>query len=102
MTEETKETTSEKADDPVAAAILEAMEDGRTPTIQDIARQIAEQKKKPGKKPGDKPDLWRRYMTAVRQQAVHMARTGRIEIVRKGKVIDPKEVKGLVRLRLPG
>jgi len=92
MTEKT-----EKADDPVATAILEVLKGGQTPTIQDIARQIAGQKKKPN----DKPDLWRRYMTAVRQQAVHMARAGRIEIVRKGKVIDPKEVKGLVRLRLP-
>ena len=40
-------------------------------------------------------------MNAVRQQAIHLARQGRIEIVRKGRPVDPNKVKGVVRLRLP-
>lgn len=98
MTDEAEETKVVKTDDPIVIAILAALQGGKTPTVQDIARQIAEQKKKPK----DKPDLWRRYMTAVKQQAIHMARTGRIEIIRKGEAIDPREAKGLYRLRLPG
>ncbi|MHA1599090.1 MAG: DUF3253 domain-containing protein [Alphaproteobacteria bacterium] len=92
MTENT-----EKTEDPVAVAILAALQGGQTPTVQDVARQIAEQKKKPK----DKPDLWRRYMMAVKQQAIHMARDGRIEIVRNGEAVDPRKAKGLFRLRLP-
>ena len=47
------------------------------------------------------PELWRRYMNAVRQQATHLARQGRLEILRKGQPVDPKNFKGVVRLRLP-
>ena len=39
-------------------------------------------------------------MTPVKQQMVHLARTGRIEIVRKGEVVDPEEFRGIVRMRL--
>jgi hypothetical protein len=52
-------------------------------------------------KPADVHELWRRYMNAVRQQATHLARQGRIEITRKGQPVDPKNFKGVVRLRLP-
>ena len=40
-------------------------------------------------------------MNAVRQQMVHLARQGRIEIVRRGRPVDPNDFKGVVRLRLP-
>ena len=46
------------------------------------------------------PDLWRRYLNAVRQQSIHLARAGRIEILRKGKPADPNNFKGVYRLRL--
>ena len=49
----------------------------------------------------DPPDLWRRYLQAVRQQATFLARAGRLQIVRGGKVQDPNDFKGLVKLRLP-
>ena len=52
-------------------------------------------------KPKDPPDLWRRYLKAVKQQMVHLARAGRIEITRKGQPVDPNDFKGVVRLRLP-
>ncbi|MEC8198924.1 MAG: DUF3253 domain-containing protein, partial [Pseudomonadota bacterium] len=48
----------------------------------------------------DPPDFWRRYLNAVRQQAKHLARMGRIEILRKGKPVDPNDFKGVYRLRL--
>ena len=66
-------------DDPVAAA-----------------RRCAEGRRRQN----DPPDLWRRYLNAVRQQAIHLARAGRIEILRKGKPVDPNDFKGVYRLRL--
>lgn len=48
----------------------------------------------------DKQDAWRRFLNPVRQQAIHLARTGRIEIMRKGEVADPEDFKGLWRMRL--
>jgi len=64
----------------------------------DVARAFADARAKPG----DPPQLWRRYLPAVKQQMVHLARTGRIEILRKGQPVDPNDFKGVVRLRLPG
>ncbi|MBT3237341.1 MAG: DUF3253 domain-containing protein [Rhodospirillaceae bacterium] len=95
MNENTEEEKVVKMDDPVVVSIMIAVQGGNTPTVQDVARQIADEKKKPK----DGPDLWRRYMKAVKQQAIHMARAGRIEIIRKGEAIDPREAKGLFRLR---
>ena len=95
--ENTEETEAVAVDDPIVTAILASLADDKTPTFQDVARQIADQRRKPK----DGPNLWRRYMIAVRQQAVHLAKTGRIEIVRKGEVADPTDFKGIVRMRLP-
>lgn len=63
----------------------------------DVARAFAAARAKPG----DGPQAWRRYMNAVKQQMVHLARAGRIEIIRKGQLVDPNDFKGVVRLRLP-
>ena len=93
-----EETEVTAADDPIVAAILSSLADEKTPTFQDVARQIADQRRKPK----DGPNLWRRYLVAVRQQAVHLAKAGRIEIIRKGEVADPTDFKGIVRMRLPG
>ncbi len=91
----------QKDDDPVAEAILghlERVPKGKSLDPQDIARNIAEEKAKPK----DRPDLWRRYLPAVRQQAIHLGRQGRIAVLRKGKPVDPrKPVKGIIRLRMP-
>lgn len=84
----------EATDDPVATCILECVETGPT-APQDVARRFAAGRA--GK--GDPPDAWRRYLMAVRQQGIALARQGRIEIVRKGAVIDPSEMKGLVKFR---
>lgn len=61
-----------------------------------MAQAIAEKRRRPA----DPPDLWRRFLPAVRQQALHFARAGRIEFLRKGKPADPEAVRGAVRYRL--
>ena len=86
------------ADDPVARAILdliEAQPPGRSVAPVDVARAVARLRARTG----DPPDIWRRYLPAVRQQALHLARRGRIAILRKGKPVDPHApFKGVVRL----
>ncbi len=42
---------------------------------------------------------WQPLMTPVRREAELLARAGRIEILRKGKPVDPAAVKGVIRLR---
>jgi hypothetical protein len=42
---------------------------------------------------------WRPLMHAVRQAAIRLARDGRIEILRKGRPVDPDGFNGVVRLR---
>ena len=44
-------------------------------------------------------DAWRARLADVRREAVRLAREGRIAILRKGKPIDPDEVRGVIRLR---
>ncbi len=92
---------AEKGDDPIAVAILDLLKEaapGARLAPQQVARSYAETRAKRG----DPPDLWRRYLTAVRQQALYLARRGRIDILRKGKPVDAKApVKGLIKLTLP-
>jgi len=83
--------------DPVAIAILGELARSSSLSFKDVAVKIAETRRRPK----DGPDLWKRYLNAVKQQAVFLARQGRIEIVRKGEVADPNDFKGIVRLRLP-
>ena len=42
---------------------------------------------------------WRRLMTPVRDASVRLAKAGRIDILRKGKPVEPADVKGVIRLR---
>lgn len=42
---------------------------------------------------------WRSKLTAVRRAAINLALDGHIEILRKGKPVDPVGVKGVIRLR---
>ncbi len=86
------------SDDPVAEAILALLAEagaGRSISPEDAARAFAAGRAGPS----SPPDLWRRYLPAVRQQALHLARRGRISILRKGKPVDPHApVKGVIRL----
>ena len=43
---------------------------------------------------------WRPLLGPVRRVAVGLAQDGRIDILRKGKPVDPAEVRGVIRLRL--
>jgi hypothetical protein len=54
--------------------------------------------------PGDGAE-WRGKLSAVRRAAIRLARAGRIDILRKGRPVDPDaEIRGVIRLRarLPG
>jgi hypothetical protein len=81
--------------DPVAEAILQCVEDKASVSPQDVATFLAKERSKPDGRPAP----WRKYLPAVKQQMVHLARAGEIEILRKGQVADPNDFKGVVRLR---
>ena len=87
---------TQKSADPVAVFISEHLKGGGEASHQDLARAYAETRKKQK----DAPDLWRRYLNAVKQQVLHMARSGQVEIVRAGKVVDAEDFRGLVKVRL--
>ena len=91
------QTEDEKRPDPVAEYILEALAERGPLAPIDIARAYGEKRRRPS----DKPDAWRRYMMPVKQQMLHLARAGKIEIVRKGEVVDPEDFRGIVHMRLP-
>ena len=86
--------------DPVARLTLDllaAAGPGQSLSPAEIAQAFAE----PRRKKSDPPDHWRRYMNAVRQQALYLARAGRIVILRRGQVQDPQApIKGVIRLAL--
>jgi hypothetical protein len=42
---------------------------------------------------------WRPLLGAVRREAARLAAEGRIEILRKGKPVEPAEMRGVIRLR---
>jgi hypothetical protein len=45
-------------------------------------------------------EAWRRLMGPVRAAAIRLARSGQVEILRKGKPVDPAaEIRGVIRLR---
>jgi hypothetical protein len=87
--------------DPIVDVILELVHErgaGKSICPSDAARCFAERRARPG----DPPDLWRKYLPAARQQALALARAGRIVILRRGKPQDPnKPIKGVIRLALP-
>jgi hypothetical protein len=50
---------------------------------------------------GPHPDGWGPLMQPIRRAAIGLAQAGRLVILRKGKPIDPADLKGVYRLRLP-
>ena len=81
-------------DDPVAGYILRAVSSGQDVAPQEIAQTIAADRLKSS----SPKDAWRKYMTAVRQQAIHLARDGRLLIIRKGEIADPNDFRGLYKI----
>ncbi len=52
--------------------------------------------------PGLSPDLfpdWQALLPAVRRAAGMLAAAGRLDILRKGKPVDPAQMRGVIRLR---
>jgi uncharacterized protein (DUF2461 family) len=90
------ENENEKILDPVAEFILESLGEWGSAAPVDVARALGAVRKKSN----EKPDAWRRFMTPVKQQMLHLARAGLIEITRKGEVVDPEDFRGVVRMRL--
>jgi len=98
----TNDNASEEDDDlpeidPIVTYIMDALRYGDDVSPNHIAQAIARDRAKPH----SPPDFWRKFMTAVRQQAISLARKGEIEIIRRGEVADPNDFKGLYKLRLP-
>jgi Protein of unknown function (DUF3253) len=46
------------------------------------------------------PEDWRKLLGAVRRAAAGLAAAGRIDILRKGRPVDPAGVRGVIRLRI--
>ncbi len=85
-----------KKTDPIALVILAALDQGEDLSAVELAQMIADVKRKPK----DPADLWRKYLPAVKQQALHLARNQEILMIRKGEIVtDFYKVKGLVRYR---
>jgi hypothetical protein len=86
--------------DPIAEKILElltAAAPNKSISPEDVARAVAESRRRPN----DPPDLWRRYLPAVKQQALYLARAGKLIVMRKGKAVDAQTAKGVVRYKRP-
>lgn len=47
------------------------------------------------------PGQWQRMLPKVKATALGLMRQGRLTITKKGKAIDPAQMKGVIRLRLP-
>ncbi len=45
-------------------------------------------------------DDWRGLLTAVRREAARLSREGAIDVLRKGRPIDPADMRGVIRLRI--
>jgi hypothetical protein len=45
---------------------------------------------------------WQKLSSAVRRAAIRLAEAGQIDILRKGKRVEPAGVKGVIRLRIAG
>jgi hypothetical protein len=50
---------------------------------------------------GDHPDNWGALMQPLRRAAVRLAEAGRLVLYRKGRVVDPRELRGIYRIGLP-
>jgi len=75
----------------IESAILDLLaqrEAGLTISPMDVARRLG----------GDHPDGWGPLMQPIRRVAVRLALDGRLQILRKGKPVDPLDFKGVYRL----
>jgi hypothetical protein len=71
--------------------LVAARGEGKTICPSEVARSLG----------GDHPDQWGRLMQPVRRSAVGLMKEGRIRILRKGKLVDPDDFKGVYRIGPP-
>ena len=80
---------------PVADAILSlvgGLHPGKSICPSEVARLLAP----------EPPAAWRSQLGRVRQEAVRLARDGKVEILRKGRPVSAlAPVRGVIRLRAP-
>ena len=69
-------------------ALLSQVQKGESINPNDVAKTINR-------------ETWQRELPKVRAVAIGLARQGRLEILRKGKPIEPEGFKGVYRLRMP-
>ncbi len=62
---------------------------GKTICPSEVARSLA-------------PEAWRPLLGPVREAAARLALQGRVGVFRKGKPIAPDEMRGVLRLGVPG
>lgn len=74
-------------------SLLGEREAGKSICPSEAARRLAEG--------ADDPEAWRAKMHGVRKAGRALADAGRIEVLKKGKPVDPHTVKGVIRYRLP-
>jgi hypothetical protein len=81
-------------EDKLKATIMELCQErgqGKTICPSEAARRVA----------GESGD-WRALMGPVRQAAAELSGQGQISIYRKGRPVDPAQMRGVIRLGLPG
>jgi hypothetical protein len=80
--------------DPIEAAIFEKLAES-DPKGQGKSIEPAEVAK------AMQPEQWQRMLPKVKNVALGLMRQGKLTITKKGKPIDPAQMKGVIRLRLP-
>ena len=87
------EPTSNPTADEIRSVILRlAGERGPSKTIcpSEAARAIG----------GSNEKVWRRHMTPIKREAIALANEGWIELRRKGRRIEPADLRGIYRIAI--
>ncbi|MCK0210008.1 DUF3253 domain-containing protein [Starkeya koreensis] len=80
---------SEEAAEAAILAVAGRPDAGRSVAPEEVARSLA-----------TGPD-WQSLLPLVRRAAIRLAESGRLVIYRKGKPVDPADLRGVYRLGLP-
>ncbi|MCR9159045.1 MAG: DUF3253 domain-containing protein [Nannocystaceae bacterium] len=83
-----KVSAKDRALEAAIVALLDARGPGKTICPSEAARRVD-------------PEQWRPLMEPARRAARRMVARGELEICQRGKVVDPTDAKGPIRLRRP-
>jgi hypothetical protein len=78
----------------VISSLCAQAKQGRTICPTDAAKAFADAR-------GEGESGWQSHLGLVRRAAVKLALEGRLVIYRKGRVVDPREFRGVYRLAAP-